>query len=98
MAGVIGNVLKSAVREEMRRRVDQVLKAGEDWNGEARQLTAALNNLIKLVEQGKMNPKDLEPVKKNMKQLSRRTGTMATALTNYTSTLRRVNEKLQEEP
>ncbi len=105
MAGILGKLAGlGSMREDMKKRVDEVLKAGAEWQATAEKLTKALEELTETIQKG--NPAvwsvfgdlnkagDLKPIKIELKKLSRETRRLATAFNNQRQTLANLMEKI----
>jgi chromosome segregation ATPase len=93
MAGILGKLAGlDSIREDMKKRVDEVLKAGSDWKITAEKLTKTLEELTETIQRG--NPGDLKPIKTELKKLSRETRKLAAAFNNHRQTLASLMEKI----
>jgi chromosome segregation ATPase len=93
MAGILGKLAGlDSVREDMKKRVDEVLKAGSDWKATAEKLTKALEELTETIQRG--NPGELNPIRTDLKKLSRETRKLAAAFNNHRQTLANLMEKI----
>jgi len=90
---LLGEIFGSTVRREMKRRVDQVLKAGEEWNKTAKELTETLKELTKAIYEGNVDPKTLKPLGAPIRNLAKQSAKIAKAFTNYEKTLLKLTEK-----
>lgn len=89
--------LESVIRSEMKRRVDQILKASDIWGLRAKELTTALNNLTEAIEKGKIDTKLLKPIIQGTSKLSKSTGKLGLTLKKYSATLTKINEQIEKE-
>jgi len=76
----------------MKKRVDEVLKAGAEWQATAEKLTKALEELTKTIQ--RENPGNLKPIKTELKKLSRETKKLAGAFNNHRQTLVDLMERI----
>ncbi|MEM2273629.1 MAG: hypothetical protein QXX56_05390 [Candidatus Bathyarchaeia archaeon] len=86
--GFIGDIVGGKIREEIRKRVDEILSAGERWCKSANDLTEAINKLVNLAETGKINPKDLKLISRTAKTLARETRNLNKSFSNLSETIR----------
>jgi len=75
----------------MKKRVDEVLKAGAEWQATAEKLTKALEELTKTIQRENRN---LKPIKTDLKKLSRETKKLAGAFNNHRQTLVDLMERI----
>lgn len=87
---VLDALLGSSIRGEMKRRVDQVLKAGHEWTETAEKLNKTLKELTKAIYEG--DAKTVKPIGAPIRKLANQTGKMSKALTNYTKTLSKLGK------
>jgi len=93
MAGILGKLAGlDTLKEDMKKRVDEVLKAGSEWKATAEKLTKALEELTETIQKG--NPGDLKPLRTEVKKLSRETRKLAAAFNNHRQTLANLMEKI----
>jgi chromosome segregation ATPase len=93
MAGLLGKLAGlDSMREDMKKRVDEVLKAGMEWKATAERLTKALEELTETIQKG--SPGDLKPIKTDLKKLSRETRKLAATFNNHRQTLANLMEKI----
>ena len=93
---MLRELLSSTVRGEMRKRVDQVLKAGEQWTKATNELKESLNRLSDAIEKNEVKPELISPIKKSVQNLSKKTTRMRKAITNYTKTLGKIAAQVKE--
>lgn len=79
----------------MRRRVNQVLKAGDEWNRTAKQLIEATDNLTKAIENKEVKSTLINPLKKSVQTLSKRTTRLAKAFESYQKILGKIASKVE---
>jgi len=91
---LLGNLLAGKIRSEMKERVEQILKAGNEWNQTANKLIESLNSLTAAIQQGKVDPISLNSVVAVGKSLSKNTARLAKSFQAYDRTLNRLVEKL----
>jgi len=84
---ILGDVLSGRLRQEMRQRVDEVLKSGNDWNQAARELTEALNKLTEAVQKGNFNPSFPKSVAQSARKLAKETTKLTRAFEAHSKTL-----------
>jgi len=87
---VLGDILSGRLRQEMRQRVDEVLKCGNEWNQTARQLIEALNRLSDSIKTGNPNPADSKSVAGGVRKLAKETQHLTRAFEAQTKTLREI--------
>jgi len=93
MAGVLSRLAGlDTIREDMKKRVDEILKAGNEWQRTAEKLTKTIQTLIETIEKG--NPKDLQPIKGELKKLTTQTRRLAKAFQQHRKTLNTLARKL----
>jgi len=71
----------------MKQRVDQVLKAGDEWSVTARELIAALDRLTETVKPGNVGPSSLDAVARGAQRLVVNTKKMTKAFKSRNRTL-----------
>jgi len=91
---LLRSFLGDKIREEMRNRVDEVLKAGGDWNSTAKELIAALDRHTEAIKNGTVDPTTLKAIEKSNSQLARSTKLLARAFDNHGRTLARLMVKI----
>jgi hypothetical protein len=93
VAGILGKLAGiDTIREDMRKRVDEILRAGNDWKTTAEKLTGSLQVLIEAIQKG--NPQDLQPIKSDLKSLSTQTRRLARAFEAHRETLASLIRKI----
>jgi len=95
MAGIVKDLLGNTIRREMKRRVDEVLKAGGEWNKTARELIEAMNRLSEAIEKGGIDRSNLKSISKSVKQLSKRTTRLAKAFESHHKTLEKISTEFK---
>jgi uncharacterized coiled-coil DUF342 family protein len=80
---MIGDILTGRLRTEMRQRVDEILKRGNEWNQTAGKLTEALNRLTDTIKESKFDPSNLKPMNKDLRKLSKTTIQLKMAFESY---------------
>jgi len=83
---IIGDVLSGRLRQEMRQRVDEVLKCGNEWSQMAQKLVEALDRLTDSIQKGNPNP-DMKTVARGAKQLAKETRRLTNAFQAHNKTL-----------
>lgn len=78
-------MFEGIIRREMKRRVDEVLNAGKEWNRTADKLADAIN---RAVEKG--DAKTVKELSSTGKKLQKPTIRLAKAFENYTKTLGKI--------
>jgi len=96
MAGIVKDLLGSTIRHEMKRRVDEVLKAGGEWSETARALIEAMNRLSIAIEKGDVDRSNLKSISKSVKHLSKRTTRLAKAFESHHKTLEKIRAQVEE--
>jgi len=84
------DLLSGKIRAEMKQRVDEVLKAGEEWNKTAKELTEALNRLTNAVLTGSPDPADAKLVARAARKLGKETARLTRAFEAHGQTLEKV--------
>ncbi|MEM2713462.1 MAG: hypothetical protein QXX18_10580 [Candidatus Jordarchaeales archaeon] len=92
MAGILEKLATGPIREEMKRRVDEIIRAGAEWSKTAKELEATLNRLIEAIQKG--NPIDLKPVNAGLLKLAKQTSRLSKAFDDHRKTLTEVLAKL----
>jgi len=87
MSGVIGDFLSGRLRQEMRQRVDEVLKAGNEWNQTARELIEAVNRLTDSIKAGNPKPLDSKLIARGTRKLAKETVRLTRAFEAHNKTL-----------
>jgi len=84
---VLGDLLSGRLRAEMRQRVDEVLKCGNEWSQTARELIEALNRLTDSIKKGNPNPLDAKLVAQGTRKLAKETRRLTKAFEAHNKTL-----------
>lgn len=82
------------LRNEMKERVDTILKAEEEWSRTAKELIVALDKLTKAVENGNVDASTIKPVTKGVTGLTRSTKRLSQSSSSLTSTLTKILGKM----
>lgn len=85
--GVLGDLLSGRIRTEMKQRVDEVLKCGNEWGQTAQKLTEALNRLTETVQKGNIDPANLKVVTSGARKLAKETQRLTKAFETLDKTL-----------
>jgi len=80
---MLGDLLTGKLRAEMRQRVDEILKRGNEWNQAAQELTAALDRLTDAIQKGNFDPSNLKPMTKGLRKLGKTTNQLRMAFELY---------------
>lgn len=92
MAGFLKDIALGAVREEMKKRVDEVINAGNEWNKTANELIGALDRLTEAIQKG--YSVDLKPINKELRKLAKQTKSLSRAFNTHRKTLVEIIGKL----
>jgi len=93
MAGILGKLTGlDSLRDEMKKRVDEVLKAGAEWKEAAEKLTKTIQDLTEAIKEGQNV--NLKPVKADLKRLTKETAKLARAFDNHRQTLAAIMERI----
>jgi len=84
---IVGDLFSGRLRQEMRQRVDEVLKCGKEWSQTARELSEALNRLTDSIQKGKPDPSDVKGVVSSTKKLAKETRRLTRAFEAHSETL-----------
>jgi len=84
---VLGDLLSGRLRQEMRQRVDEVLRCGNEWNQTAQKLIEALNRLSDSIQKGNTDPRDVKMVATGARKLAKETQRLTRAFEAQTKTL-----------
>jgi len=87
---IFGDLLSGKLRAEMKQRVDEILKCGEQWDKTARELVEALNKLTDAVQTGNVDLSSVRPVARGSKKLSKETRNLAQAFINHRAFLEKI--------
>jgi len=87
---ILGDILSGKLRAEMKQRVEEVLKAGEEWNKTAKELTEALNRLTNAVQTGVPDPADAKLVARCSRKLAKETGRLRRAFEAHGEILKKI--------
>lgn len=90
---ILGNLLSGKIRSEMRKRVDEIINAGDKWQKTAEDLIKALNQLTEAIEKG--NPTNLKPAIRETKKLVRQTKRLSRAFESHRKTLTKIERKIE---
>jgi len=90
---VIGDFLTGRLRTEMKSRVDQILKCGDEWTKTARELTEALSKFTEAAQKGEINPSIPKSVAKNARKLAKETAKLTLAFEAHKNMLGKVIER-----
>jgi len=91
---MLRGILESQIRKEIKARVDQVLKAGDEWSKTAKELVVALDKLTDAIKAGNIDPSSMEPVAKGVKHLSSDTRQLEKSFNYFNKTLEKTLTKL----
>ena len=91
---IIGDLLTNKIRSELRNRVDQILKAGEEWSKTARELTDALDRLTEAIKSGEVDKSAVKSIASKTRRLSRDTKKLTKAFEMQTKTLEKALTKI----
>ena len=94
MSSIIGDLLTNRIRSELRNRVEQILKAGEEWSKAARELTEALDRLTEAIKNGGVDKSAVRSVVSKTSRLSRETKKLTRAFEMQTKTLEKALAKI----
>jgi len=84
---ILGDVLSGRLRQEMRQRVDEVLKCGNEWSQAARDLIEALNRLTDSIKKGNPDPSIPKSVVRASRKLAKETARLTRAFEAHNKTL-----------
>lgn len=87
---IIGDLISGKLRAEMKERVDEILKCGEQWDKTARELIEALNRLTDAIQKGSVDPSSVRPVARGSKKLAKETTRLAQAFINHRAFLEKI--------
>jgi len=87
---IIGDVLSGRLRQEMRQRVDEVLKCGNEWSQTAKELIEALNKLSGTVQKGNPDPSVFKSVSRAGRKLAKETARLTRAFEAHNNTLEKI--------
>jgi len=87
---IIGDLLSGQLRKEMKSRVDEILKCGEQWDKTARELVEALDRLTDAIQKGSVDPSSVRSVARSSKKLSKETRNLAQAFINHRAFLEKI--------
>jgi len=87
---VLGDIFSGRLRQEMRQRVDAVLRAGNEWCSTARDLVEALNKLTNSIQQGNVNPVDVKIMAKSARTVAKKTEALTKAFLAHNKMLSEV--------
>jgi len=94
MAGIFGKIVGlESIREELKQRVNELLKAGEEWRKTADRLTAAIENLTAEIKSGR-NPKNLRTIKADLRKLAAETRNLSNSFGKVYRIVEEVSEKI----
>lgn len=91
--GMIGDFLSGRLRQEMKQRVDEVMRCGNEWNKTARELIDALNKLTDSIQKGSSDPAIPKQVVGTSKRLARETARLSSAFESLNRTMAVIVEK-----
>jgi len=92
---ILGDILAGKIRQEMKSRVDQVLKAGDDWSRTAKELITALDRLTEAIKSGNPDSSSLEAVARGTKRLAFDTQKLTRAFEAHNKTLEKALTKIE---
>lgn len=84
---VLGDLLSGRLRQEMRQRVDEVLRCGNEWNQTAQKLIEALNKLTDSIQKGNTIPANAKQVATGARKLAKETQRLTRAFEAHNKTL-----------
>ena len=94
MMGIVGDLLSGKLRKEMKERVDQVLKASEEWSRTAKELIDAMNRLSEAIRSGGIDNYDFSGVEKGLRSLARSTTSLRRSLDKHSRTLSKIMSRM----
>lgn len=92
MAGILEKLAAGTIREEMKRRVDEIIRAGAEWSKAAKELEATLNRLIEAIEKNEQF--NLKPVNAGLSNLAKKTHQLTKALESHKEVLNKILTKI----
>ena len=87
---VLGDLLSGRLRTEMRQRVDEILKCGNQWDQTARGLIEALNRLTDSIQKGNLDPSGVKPIAQGTRKLAKETRSLTQAFKSYQTILEKM--------
>ena len=87
---VLGDLLSGRLRTEMRQRVDEILKCGNQWDQTAGGLIEALNRLTDAIQKGNLDLSGVKPVAQGTRKLAKETRNLTQAFKSYKTTLEKM--------
>ncbi len=91
---MLRGIVNEAIRGEMRKRVDEILKSGAEWCSASKSLEASVSALAKAITEGKVPPETLKPLEASVKNLAGKTTRLAKAFTKYNVTVEKIAKEL----
>jgi hypothetical protein len=82
------------IRKEIRGRVNEILKAGNEWCNASKSLQVSLDALTKAVASGTVPTETIKPVNGATKNLAGKTAVLAKAFTNFNATLEKIAKQI----
>lgn len=86
MAGVLGHLLGENLRKEMREKVGEIMKCGENWNTTALKLCEDLEKLTAAIEASE-KPQNLSYIKKSASRLATESRALSSAFIDFNKTI-----------
>lgn len=75
----ISDMLTGKIRDEIKKRVDEILTAGREWRETAVKLTEALNRLADVIEKNEVYTSNIKQVSKTARMLAKNTKALTEA-------------------
>jgi hypothetical protein len=99
MAGLLGGLLESTIRKEMKNRIDEILRCGAEWNESAKILKNTLDKLITELQNATakgipLDPAAMKAISSPVTRLCKSTDRMARGFEGYSKTMTKISEKL----
>jgi len=96
MSGFFGSILESTIRKEMKNRIDEVLRCGQEWDQTAKALKTSIDNLVaELKAKGvSVDPAAIKEIGPPITRLCKNTDRLAKGFESYTRTMVKISEKL----
>jgi len=99
MAGLFGGILESTIRKEMKNRIDEVLRCGQEWDQTAKALKTSIDNLVAEFKAAaakgvSVDPAAIKEIGPPITRLCKNTDRLAKGFESYTRTMTKISEKL----
>jgi hypothetical protein len=99
MSGILGGLLESTIRKEMKNRIDEILRCGREWDASAKELKTSIDKLAIEFQNAtakgvSVDPAAIKNIIPPISRLCKFTGKLERAFNAYGKTMTKISEKL----